>query len=224
MTSGPETSDPAFAHCESLVREHDKDRFLASLFAPAERRRFLFALYAFDLEIARVKYLVHEPMAGTIRLQWWYEAFAGLRESEAAAHPVVVALRETTAAAGLDTVLLLKAVEARQDELQGESPVGAVSAIIVAAAQVLGASKRVIAITAESAARALVFSSEPADLKGARSAYKGFRAQADVLPAAALPAFLPVALVPLRLARGNAAQWRRQIVLARAAWFGFPKV
>lgn len=218
------SDDAAFAHCENLVREHDKDRFLASLFAPAERRRFLFALYAFDLEIARVKHLVHEPMAGTIRLQWWYEAFAGLRESEAAAHPVVIALRETMEDTGLDTALLLKAVEARQDELQGEPPIGAVSAIIAAAAHVLGTSGSAIAITAESAARAVVFSSEPADPEKARSAYKGFRAQAEALPKAALPAFLPVALVLLRLKRGNAAQWRRQIVLARAAWFGFPKM
>ncbi|MGZ5895708.1 MAG: squalene/phytoene synthase family protein [Xanthobacteraceae bacterium] len=64
----------AFAHCEQLVREHDKDRFLATLFAPADRRKYLLALYAFALEIGRVKYLVHEPMAGIIRLQWWRDA------------------------------------------------------------------------------------------------------------------------------------------------------
>lgn len=217
-------SAAAFEHCENLVREHDKDRFLASLFAPADRRRFLFALYAFDLETARVKHLVHEPMAGMIRLQWWYEAFAGLRESEAAAHPVVVALRETMAAAGLDMALLLKAVEARQDELQGEPPVGAVSAIVLAAAKLLGVAESAVAAAAESAARAVVFSSEPVNADEARKAYAEFRAQADALPKTALPAFLPVALVPLRLVRGHAAQWRRQIVLARAAWFGFPKI
>jgi len=33
-----------------------------------------------------------------------------------------------------------------------------------------------------------------------------------------------VALVPLRLKRPNAPQWRRQIALLRAAWFGFPKL
>ena len=67
----------AYRHCEALVRAHDKDQFLASLFAPAERRPYLFALYAFALEIGRVKRLVNEPMAGTIRLQWWLEALAG---------------------------------------------------------------------------------------------------------------------------------------------------
>ena len=51
-----------------------------------------------------------------------------------------------------------------------------------------------------------------------------FRGQAGQLPEAALPAFLPVALVPLRLKRPDAPQWLRQLVLLRAAWFGFPKL
>ena len=38
----------AFDHCEALVREADKDRFLATLFAPATARGALFALYAFN--------------------------------------------------------------------------------------------------------------------------------------------------------------------------------
>ena len=43
----------AFDHCEELVRAGDKDRFLASLFAPQKYRRALHALYAFNLEVAR---------------------------------------------------------------------------------------------------------------------------------------------------------------------------
>ena len=41
----------AFDHCEELVREADKDRFLATLFAPQKYRRALYALYAFNLEV-----------------------------------------------------------------------------------------------------------------------------------------------------------------------------
>lgn len=59
------------AYCEDLVRAGDKDRWLASLFALADRRAYLHALYAFNLEVARVRALAHEPMAGEIRLQWW---------------------------------------------------------------------------------------------------------------------------------------------------------
>ena len=68
-----------FDHCAALVREADRDRYLATLFAPAEHRDALFALYAFNVEIARVRELAREPMPGEIRLQWWREVLAGER-------------------------------------------------------------------------------------------------------------------------------------------------
>jgi phytoene/squalene synthetase len=61
------------------------------------------------------------------------------------------------------------------------------------------------------------------DPQRARRGYAAFRGQVANLPERALPAFLPVALVPLLLRRPSAPQWRRQFALARAAWFGFPK-
>src|SRR5437870_4187177 len=60
----------------ALVRRHDRDRYQTALFAPADRREALFALYAFNYEIARVRELVSQPMLGQIRLQWWREAVA----------------------------------------------------------------------------------------------------------------------------------------------------
>src|SRR5580704_15885570 len=60
----------------ALVRNHDRDRFQTALFAPAGSREALFALYAFNYEIARVRESVREAMLGQIRLQWWREAIA----------------------------------------------------------------------------------------------------------------------------------------------------
>jgi phytoene synthase len=82
-------------HCEQLIRAGDKDRFLATLFARAEQRGPLFALYAFNLEIAGVRDRVREPMAGEIRLQWWRDVLSGERSGEAGANPVAAALLET---------------------------------------------------------------------------------------------------------------------------------
>lgn len=81
-----------FEHCAALVREADRDRYLATLFAPADRRDALFALYAFNSEIGRVRDVAREPMPGEIRLQWWREVLSGERDGEAAAHPVAAAL------------------------------------------------------------------------------------------------------------------------------------
>ncbi len=53
-----------FDHCVALVREADHDRYLATLFAPAEHRDALYALYAFNVEIARVRDVARQPIAG----------------------------------------------------------------------------------------------------------------------------------------------------------------
>ena len=52
---------------------------LAALFAPAEHRNALLALYAFNLEVARVREVVRDPLAGEIRLQWWSDVLHGRR-------------------------------------------------------------------------------------------------------------------------------------------------
>jgi 15-cis-phytoene synthase len=107
----------AFAHCENLVRAGDKDRYLASLFAPADRRVHLCALYAFNLEIARVRELARDPMAGEVRLQWWREAIAGVRPGEASTHPVAATLLATIAQRGLTVATLIDLIEARAFDL-----------------------------------------------------------------------------------------------------------
>jgi phytoene synthase len=80
------------------LRRFDRDRFLATLFAPADRRPDLWALLAFNLEIARVRETVSQPILGQIRLQWWREvldeAYAGgpVRRHEVAT-PLAQAIR-----------------------------------------------------------------------------------------------------------------------------------
>jgi Squalene/phytoene synthase len=210
----------AYRHCEQLVRAQDKDRYIASLFAPAERRRYLFALYAFALEIARIKALVREPMAGMIRLQWWRDALGGSRPEEAAANPVMIALTDAGRRTGVSLGMLTTAVEARQDELQGIALAGDERAILAMAAQFLGGEDDAVKHAAQHAAEAMA-AGEP---EKARSAYAVFRDVVADVPEQAKPAFLTVALVPLLLRRPHAPQWRRQIAMLRAAWFGFPTV
>lgn len=76
------------------VRRYDHDRFLTLLFAPLPQRLSLIALYAFNLEIARVAETVTEPMMGHIRLQWWRETLEGLPRGETRGHAAAVALHE----------------------------------------------------------------------------------------------------------------------------------
>jgi phytoene synthase len=109
-----------FSHCTQLVRTHDRDRYLASLFAPAQHRPALHALYAFNIEIGRVRDAAREPMPGEIRLQWWREVLLGERESEGAAHPVAAALKETIARHRIEPERLIALIDARTFDLYDE--------------------------------------------------------------------------------------------------------
>lgn len=102
------------------MRERDRERFLSVLFAPWDKRPHLYALYAFDLEIAHVPDAVREPMAGEIRFQWWREALAGERPEEVKANPVASALLETMSRHGLSLASLVEMIDARQFDLLGQ--------------------------------------------------------------------------------------------------------
>ncbi|MBR7653987.1 phytoene/squalene synthase family protein [Brucella oryzae] len=80
------------AHCLALLREADRDRYLSVLYAPEDRRGGLAALYAFNAEVARIRDLVHEPLPGEVRLQWWRDLINGEARGSAEAHPVAAAL------------------------------------------------------------------------------------------------------------------------------------
>lgn len=134
-----------FDHCETLLREADKDRFVATLFAPAPRRRALHALYAFNVELSRVRELAREPMPGEIRLQWWRDVLGGLRTGEAG--PVASALAATVIRYRLPVDVLGEMIEARSFDLY-DDPMGSLgelegyaektsSALIGLAAQIL---------------------------------------------------------------------------------------
>jgi 15-cis-phytoene synthase len=102
-----------YAYCEDLVRRMDKDRWLASLFVPQDRRRHIHALYAFSYEMARVNEAVSEPLLGELRFQWWRDALEGTRQGDALANPVSAALLDTIARFDLPAAPLLDLIDAR---------------------------------------------------------------------------------------------------------------
>ncbi|MSP46047.1 MAG: squalene/phytoene synthase family protein [Xanthobacteraceae bacterium] len=116
----------AFDHCEELVRAGDKNRYLATLFAPQRYRRALYALYAFNLEVGRTRELAREPMPGEIRLQWWRDVLCGAGRGEIDAHPVAAALRDVVVRYRLPPKMLMDLIDARSFDLYDE-PVASLS-------------------------------------------------------------------------------------------------
>jgi 15-cis-phytoene synthase len=76
----------------TLVRQYDQDRYLATLFVPENKRPHLMALYAFNAEITRIAGQVSEPQLAEIRLQWWLDAIEGIYHQDKQDHPVAQAL------------------------------------------------------------------------------------------------------------------------------------
>jgi phytoene synthase len=113
------SSDPSwsFAHCEALVRAGDPDRFFAALFAPGGKRPFLFALYAFSLEIARIRDSISEPALGEIRLQWWRDTLQGEARGNVRGNPVAAALDDAIVRFRLPRQALVDLVDARAFDL-----------------------------------------------------------------------------------------------------------
>lgn len=107
----------SMATCLSELREKDHDRFLTLFFAPSAARPALTALYAFNLEIARIPALVTEPMMGHIRLQWWREVVEGLSQGETRGHAAAVALHE---AGNVPPDRLQVLIDARERDLSDE--------------------------------------------------------------------------------------------------------
>ncbi|MFQ5971407.1 MAG: phytoene/squalene synthase family protein, partial [Alphaproteobacteria bacterium] len=111
------------SYCADQVRRFDHDRYLSALFVPSARREAVFALYAFNLEVAKTREMVSETMLGQIRLQWWREALEGIYKGETRAHPVVEALTGAVAAADLSLELFRRLIDAREQDLDDAPPV-----------------------------------------------------------------------------------------------------
>jgi phytoene synthase len=106
-----------------LVRRHDRDRFVTALFAPAERRQDLFALYAFNYEVAKTREVVTEPMLGRIRLQWWRDSIDAIYAGRPVRrHEVVEPLAETIRRRDLTRYHFDRLIDAREADLDDEPP------------------------------------------------------------------------------------------------------
>jgi phytoene synthase len=78
--------------CAELVRAHDFTRYASTLFVPAAQRRALLAIYAFNVEISRVREQVSQPLPGEMRLQWWTDMLAGAGHGGVEGNPVAAEL------------------------------------------------------------------------------------------------------------------------------------
>ena len=108
----PDPADNAAVTLAAL-REMDIDRYLAVILSPEPHRPALAALYAFNAELARVRDVIHEPLPGEIRLQYWRDLLAGSAHGSTEANPVAAELLKAVQTYRLPLEPLIAMSEAR---------------------------------------------------------------------------------------------------------------
>lgn len=110
------------SYCAGQVRDFDNDRFLACLFADEGVREDLFALYAFNLELSKIRETVSEPMIGRMRLQFWRDSVPGIMAGKPPAHAVATPLAECVQRAKIPEAALTALIDARETDLDDMPP------------------------------------------------------------------------------------------------------
>jgi phytoene synthase len=120
MTGTGSLDKAAAAFCADLVRSHDFPRYAATIFVPPDVRRALLALYAFNVEITRVREQVSQALPGEIRLQWWTDMLAGHAHGSAEANPVAAELMHVIRLGELPVEKLSRLIEEHQFDLYND--------------------------------------------------------------------------------------------------------
>ncbi len=138
------------AACAAVVQRDDPDRFAATMAAAPALRRWLWPLYAFNLELAKAAWASAEPMIAEMRLQWWRDALGEVGAvGRVREHEVVGPLADLVRTHGLPLALLEGMIDARRWDLgrEGFGDTAGLAAhldataghLMVLAAQALGA-------------------------------------------------------------------------------------
>ncbi len=110
-------------YCRDLVATYDYDRYILSCAVLPALRPALWAVYAFNHEIAKIRESVTDVHAGYIRLAWWHEALAAYYAGQPMpAHDVARALGRAITTYDLPADALEALIDARSFDLEGTTP------------------------------------------------------------------------------------------------------
>lgn len=109
-------------YCNFQVKTYDPDRYLIAFTAPQEVRASLLAIYAFNLEIAKIPDKVSEGVLGQIKFQWWRESIEEVYGGVARKHAVLIALKDVLNRFPVEQSLLEEIISSREFDLEGREP------------------------------------------------------------------------------------------------------
>lgn len=107
-------------YARDVVERLDRDRALILKLAPEAVQHDLAILFAFNLEVARVREAVSEAGLGEIRLQWWRDALDEIQVGNPRRHPIVQGMDRVMKRHDLARPLLDAVIDARSRDLESQ--------------------------------------------------------------------------------------------------------
>ncbi len=116
--SAMENSSDIDNHCLNKVKSEDNDRYQVIILTPEVYHKRLFAVTAYNIELAHCLENISEPMLSQIKLQWWIEALEDAKAGNVREHPVLQSLNSTALISNNDSYTVLKSLcEYRLDSI-----------------------------------------------------------------------------------------------------------
>lgn len=140
MLSPASPPDPEdWSRLDARLARTDEDRWISSRYARERDRKALVALYAFNVELARVRRAVSEPTLGAIRFQWWREAVEEIvAGGPVRKHDVAQALAAMVQAGAYPAGGLQRLIDGHEDAFEaGDPSLEPEATLMMLAAQVL---------------------------------------------------------------------------------------
>ncbi|MEO0467426.1 MAG: squalene/phytoene synthase family protein [Pseudomonadota bacterium] len=142
-----------WARLDARLARTDEDRWVSSRYAPLRERRALIALYALNVELARVRTAVTDATLGAIRFQWWRDALTEIESgSSPRKHDVVLAVAHVVQSGDYKSSALQRLVDGHEEafeagdrSLEPEAMLMAVAANVCAGAHGWGEYLREVA-------------------------------------------------------------------------------
>lgn len=104
-------------HATAFLRDHDRDRYYASLLLKPPHQAAVQAIWAFSADVAAIRDRAKEPAPGEIRLQWWADALRGQGHGDIRANPLADALLAAIEDYRLPTGALQRLIATRRFDL-----------------------------------------------------------------------------------------------------------
>ena len=102
-------------YCSNLLRRHDHNFYLSSLFIPKEFRSSVWALGAFNAELSLIN--SRDLKIAKLKHQFWIDALPGILENKPIKHPVAQALALANSKRPISQLFLKRLITAREKQL-----------------------------------------------------------------------------------------------------------